>query len=62
VSSCEWGLLVDPYHDSMWRLLVRAHEEAGDRAAALRARRSYDAALAELGLPPSGPQVPPLLR
>jgi DNA-binding SARP family transcriptional activator len=50
-ATCEWGLRIDRYHDTLWRLLVRARQQAGDRAAAERAQRSYEEALAELGLP-----------
>lgn len=50
--AAERGLLIDRYNDGLWRLLIRAHTEAGDRAGAERARHSYVAMLAELGLPP----------
>lgn len=50
-AACEWGLAVDRYHDPLWRLLAEARERSGDLAAAHRARRAYDDALAELGLP-----------
>ncbi len=50
-ATCEWGLRIDRYHDTLWRVLVRARQRAGDRAAAQRAQRSYEEALAELGLP-----------
>ncbi len=48
------GLGVDRYHDPLWRLLVRAREEAGDRAAATRGRAEYHRVLAELGLERAG--------
>jgi DNA-binding SARP family transcriptional activator len=53
-AACEWGLAVDRYHDRLWRLLAEARERSGDHAAAHRARRAYDDALAELGLPVRG--------
>jgi DNA-binding SARP family transcriptional activator len=48
----ERGLQIDRYRDGLWHLLVAAHEAAGERAAATRARKGYDDALAELGLGP----------
>lgn len=50
--AAERGLQIDRYRDGLWRMLVAAHDAAGDRAAATRARKSYDQALAELGLAP----------
>ena len=47
---CERGLAVDRYSDSLWRLLVRSSEAAGDLAAAARARREYANVLADLGV------------
>lgn len=32
---------IDPWRDASWRVLIRAHEQAGDRAAAVRAQRHY---------------------
>jgi len=52
--ACEWGLRIDRYHDTLWRLLIRTRRQAGDRAAAERAQRSYEEALAELGLSVEG--------
>jgi len=46
------GLLIDRYHDPLWRLLIRARDEAGDQGAASRARSGYDRMLAELGVAP----------
>lgn len=51
--ACSRGLHIDRYHDPLWRLLVVAREQAGDRVAAARARRDYQLVLAELGLPTS---------
>jgi DNA-binding SARP family transcriptional activator len=50
--ACSAGLAVDPYHDPLWRLLVRARERAGDRAAATSARSGYSRMLVELGVAP----------
>lgn len=47
------GLRIDPYRDSLWRLLISAHERSGDPAAASRAEARYAAVLRELGLSPS---------
>jgi DNA-binding SARP family transcriptional activator/ribosomal protein S15P/S13E len=47
---CEHGLRIDRFHDGLWRLLADAYEQAGDRAAATRARRSYDEVMRELGV------------
>ena len=41
---------IDPCRDASWRLLVAAHEAAGDLAAAEEARRSYADVLTTLGL------------
>ncbi len=49
-AACTWALALDPYQDGLWRLLVRAHEAAGDRAAACRAGQEYERILGELGL------------
>jgi DNA-binding SARP family transcriptional activator len=54
-AACTWALTLDPYQDGLWRLLVRAHEAAGDTAAAYRAGQDYERILGELGLPrPAG--------
>jgi DNA-binding SARP family transcriptional activator len=50
-AACTWALALDPYQDGLWRLLVRAHETAGDAAAAYRAGQDYERILGELGLP-----------
>jgi DNA-binding SARP family transcriptional activator len=50
---CRRGILVDRYHDPLWRSLVRACELAGDLAASARARLDYQALLLELGILPS---------
>ncbi|MEO9175401.1 MAG: winged helix-turn-helix domain-containing protein, partial [Gaiellales bacterium] len=42
VAACELGLERDRQHDSLWRLLVRAREQAGDLALAVQARREYE--------------------
>ncbi|GAB3805339.1 hypothetical protein GCM10027605_31150 [Micromonospora zhanjiangensis] len=44
---------IDPWHDAGWRLLIAAHERAGNVAAAEHARRRYADVLASLGLDPS---------
>jgi DNA-binding SARP family transcriptional activator len=41
---------VDPCRDASWRLLVAAHEAAGDLAASEEARRSYAEVLESLGV------------
>jgi DNA-binding SARP family transcriptional activator len=44
------GLRIDRYHDPLWRLLIRARDEAGDQGAASRARAGYNKMLTELGV------------
>ncbi|MFF3852917.1 BTAD domain-containing putative transcriptional regulator [Micromonospora sp. NPDC002575] len=44
---------IDPCHDAGWRLLIAAHGDAGNAAAAEHARRRYADVLASLGLDPS---------
>jgi DNA-binding SARP family transcriptional activator len=44
------GLQVERYHDPLWRILIRARNEAGDQGAASRAQLGYDRMLAELGV------------
>jgi DNA-binding SARP family transcriptional activator len=53
VTVAEHGLRIDRYRDAQWRQLITACELAGDRAAAIRARRSYEDMLSELGLAPN---------
>ncbi len=50
VRACRAGLAVDRYHDPLWRLLIDAHDRAGDAGAATRDRRQYEAVLAGLGM------------
>ncbi len=47
------GLEVDRFDDALWRLAIDAHAARGDSGAVERLRRSYDAALRELGVEPS---------
>jgi len=49
-AAAERGLAVDRYADPLWRLLERAHDDAGDVAAAARAARGYAQVREELGL------------
>jgi DNA-binding SARP family transcriptional activator len=44
------GLRIDRYQDPLWRLLIKARDEAGDQGAASRARTGYDKMLSELGV------------
>ena len=44
------GLAADRYSDPLWRLLIEAHDAAGDRGAAGRARRDYARVLTGLGV------------
>jgi DNA-binding SARP family transcriptional activator len=57
VRACEQGLRIDPYQDDLWRLRVRASQEAGDTAAARQAQRRYESVLIELGV---GVVTPPV--
>ncbi len=41
---------VDPFRDASWRLLIAAHQSAGNLAGAEEARRSYADVLASLGV------------
>ncbi|MEP6696269.1 MAG: BTAD domain-containing putative transcriptional regulator [Pseudonocardiales bacterium] len=50
--ACQAGLRADRYRDELWRLLIQALARCDDHAASARARRSYEAVLAELGVPP----------
>jgi LuxR family transcriptional regulator, maltose regulon positive regulatory protein len=45
------SLELDRWSDASWRLLVEALTQAGDLAAAARARQAYSSVLAALGLP-----------
>ena len=51
IAACELGLARDRHRDALWRLLVRAHEQAGDLALAVQARREYERVLGSLALP-----------
>ena len=53
--SASAGLQIDRYHDPLWRLLIRARDDAGDQGAATRARAGYDRMLAELGVETGSP-------
>jgi DNA-binding SARP family transcriptional activator len=48
---CTAGLRIERYHDPLWRLLIKARDQAGDQGAAKAARLGYDRMLAELGVP-----------
>lgn len=50
----ERGLEIDRFRDGLWRLLVGAHQRAGQPAAAARAEDRYQAMLAELGITADG--------
>lgn len=47
---CAAGLNADRYDDALWRLLIAAREQAGDRVAASRAEADYGRMVKELGL------------
>jgi DNA-binding SARP family transcriptional activator len=46
----ERALRIDPFRDPAWRLLIRAHSDVGDVAAAARARLDYTRVLTDLGV------------
>ena len=60
--TCRRGLRIDRYRDSLWRLLVEAHERGGDQAAAARARLDYGEMLQEMGLDAVTPAPSPVQR
>jgi DNA-binding SARP family transcriptional activator len=49
IEVCQATILQRPYADELWRLLILAHRQRGDVAAASQAQRRYDSVLAELG-------------
>jgi SARP family transcriptional regulator, regulator of embCAB operon len=50
VRACRFGLEIDRYQDSLWRVLIEARDRAGDTGAASRDRREYAAILEGLGV------------
>jgi DNA-binding SARP family transcriptional activator len=50
---CTVGLGIDRYDDALWRLLIAARQQAGDKVAASRAESDYRQMLAELDVPPT---------
>lgn len=50
IRACHFGLALDRYQDSLWRLLIAARERAGDAGAASRDRREYTLVLQALGV------------
>jgi len=52
-AAAQAGIAIDPYSDPLWHLSIRAHEVAGERLHAHRARAAYRRVLADLGLPSS---------
>lgn len=50
---CTAGLRIDRYDDALWRLLITARQQAGDKVAANRAETDYRRMLSELGVPPT---------
>ncbi|RGC65788.1 HTH-type transcriptional regulator MalT [Micromonospora sp. MW-13] len=50
---------IDPCHDAGWRLLIAAHDRAGNAAAAEHARRRYADVLVSLGLDPAPAETAP---
>jgi DNA-binding SARP family transcriptional activator len=55
--ACARGLQIDRHCDRLWQTRIRAHELAGEAAAAAHARRSYEEVLADLGLDASVPSM-----
>ena len=55
--ACARGLQIDRHCDRLWQTRIRAHELAGEAAAAARARRSYEEVLLDLGLDIPQPSV-----
>jgi DNA-binding SARP family transcriptional activator len=60
--AAERGVRIDRYVDALWRLLPTAYEQAGDVAAAARARRQYAEVLDELGVRAPGAAAVPAPR
>ena len=58
VVACERGLAIDRHRDALWRVLLQAHELAGNHAAAADARRRYAQVLADLGVELAGSVLP----
>ena len=50
---CAAGLRIDRYDDALWRLLIKARLQAGDKVAANRAEADYRLMLTELGVSPT---------
>jgi DNA-binding SARP family transcriptional activator len=50
VAACSRGLDIDRFNDALWRLLVAAHEQRGDPAAAAQAQQRYRLVLHDLGM------------
>lgn len=50
IGAIERGLSVDRYADPLWRLLISVHEQAGDKATAMRLRGTFVEAMADLGV------------
>ncbi|MFJ3924643.1 BTAD domain-containing putative transcriptional regulator [Streptomyces sp. NPDC090022] len=48
VAAAAHALTLDPFQDAVWRLLIAAHQAAGDRAAARQAQRRHADMLAAL--------------
>ncbi|WTW99147.1 winged helix-turn-helix domain-containing protein [Streptomycetaceae bacterium NBC_01309] len=53
VETAERCLEIDPFRDSAWDTLIRAHDRSGQSAAGARARRRYADMLASLGIDPA---------
>ena len=54
----ERGLQLDRFDDTMWNVVIDAHAARGETSAAVRARRTYDGVLEELGLVTSSSGTP----
>lgn len=50
IAEAERGLRLDRYRDALWRLLIAAGEQAGDRAMVARNQERYATVLRELGV------------
>ena len=50
VRACRFGLELDRYQDTLWRMLIDARDRAGDAGAASRDRREYASVLEGLGV------------